>query len=274
MIEHTSHSSISSYLRCGKAFELEKIKKYPTMPAWWLIAGSAIHTATEWIDTGEWDRTPEEAFDLALFLEVQKASAVEPDETKWLAAGWGRSEQRFAHWQEKGRRYVAQWADRGFDFHRGMVELDVSTTLPSGLEIKAYIDRVHVNTGNFEIYDLKSGSTRPESDQQLGIYKVLLDVWLNTKGTQYTRGLYTDDIRVFNYMFKDDEFYEVDVSNWDLQAVDKIAQQWYRGVRDRVFLPVRGSSCGRCSVSEACFLQSGDTATTRAYDELNPFYKE
>ncbi len=261
--KHTSHSAINSYLRCGKAFELESLKKYPTMPAWWLIAGSAVHTATEWIDTGEWDREPEEAFDLAFFLEIQKAREIEPNENLWLTAGWGKNQQGYAHWAEKGQRYVRQWADTPVEWH--FVELDVSMELPSGIKIKGYVDRVlvHGDKKSISIYDLKSGSTRPDSDQQLGIYSVLASQKLGKPVTH-----------AYNYMFKDDEFYEMDVSHWTLDAVDKIAQQWYRGVGDEVFIPRRGEHCGRCSVADACFLQSGDTPDTRAYDSLNPYFKE
>lgn len=268
--KHTSHSAINSYLRCGKAFELESLKKYPTMPAWWLIAGSAVHTATEWIDTGEWDRSPEEAWELALFLEVQKARAIEPDDSLWLKAGYGARAQGYEHWYPKGAQYVRQWADKGLRW--AQVELDVSMTLPSGLLIKGFIDRTaRVGKTEYWFADLKSGSTRPDSDQQLGIYSVLWDCWLNREGFTRQMGF---PIKAYNYMFKDDEFYEMDVSHWTLDAVDKIAQQWYRGVGDEVFIPRRGDQCARCSVSAACFLQSGDTATTREYDTLNPFYKE
>jgi len=274
---HASHSSINSYLRCGKAFELEKIKNYPTMPAWWLIGGSAVHKVTEAIDTGDvWADTENMAIE-CLDMEYEKAALIEPDDTKWLAAGYGRNQQRYEHWVDKVQDYALQWEAKHLQWD--WVELDVSTVLPSGLEIKGYIDRARVDqriTG-FEIVDLKSGSTRPDSDQQLGIYKVLFDVWLNTHGTQYTRTFgrgSSSDITAWNYMFKDDEFYLVETIKWNLHTVDKMAQQWYSGVNDKVFLPVRGKNCERCSVADACFLQSGDTPVTREYDSLNPFHKE
>jgi len=274
--KHVSHSSINSYLRCGKAFELEKVQHYPQTPAWWLLGGSAVHQATEWLDKDEWDDTPESAFHYALFLEVDKAREVEPDDSKWLKAGYGGRAQGYEHWSEKGPRYVRQWYDRewpgGAD--HSWVELDVSTTLPSGIEIKAYIDRVIVgNSLNWtEIVDLKTGGTRPDSDQQMGIYSVLLREWFRTKfGLPYVADY---EIKAFNYMFKDDEFYEVDVRNWTLDTVDQLAQQWMKGVTNGIFLPNRGKLCGTCSVSGGCFLQSGYTDLTRKYDRLNPYYRE
>ncbi len=272
--EHTSHSSINSWLRCGKAFELEKIRKYPTAPAWWLLGGSAVHKATEWIDTDEWDGTPEEAFHFALFEECQDAKERWPDETTWLAAGYGARAQRYDYWAVQGPRYVAQWSNRYIPGDINWVELDVSTTLPSGILIKAYIDRVDVEheIGLVQATDLKTGSRRPDSDQQLGIYSALLREWLRTKfGLPYVAN-YT--IAASNYMFKDDEFHPVDVSNWTLDTVDKYAQEWLRAQEAQVYIPNRGDLCGRCSVAEACYLQSGDTPTTRLFDTMNPNYSK
>lgn len=278
MVEHTSHSAIERYLHCGKAFELERVQKHPAKPAWWFIGGSAVHKATEWIDRGEWDGSPEDAFDLALYQECKAAKLVEPDESLWLKAGYGARAQGYPHWAEQGPRYVRQWADREFDWDE--VELDISCTLPSGIPVKGYVDRLQLDRSNstWSIVDMKTSSSRPDSDQQLGIYTVLFKQWL-ARQTKYTQLLFTDthggwSFKAYNYMFKDDEFYEMDVSNWTLDAVDKIAQEWKRGVESEIFIPRRGKQCSRCAMAEACYIQSGDTETTRAYDRLNPHYTE
>jgi hypothetical protein len=44
---HTSHSQLSSFLRCGKAYELQRIIGVPESAAMWLIGGSAFHEASE-----------------------------------------------------------------------------------------------------------------------------------------------------------------------------------------------------------------------------------
>jgi len=264
---------MNNYIRCGKAYELGKLG-VTEAPAWWLLGGSAVHKATEWLDKGEWDEAPEMAFYQAFTDEIERALEEWPDQGSWRKAGYGARAQGYEHWMQQGPLYVKQWADRNQEWE--WVELDVSTTLPSGIEIKAYIDRARVDrtVQGFQIADLKTGSTRPDSDQQLGIYKVLFDIWLNTKGTQYTRCFSGGaDISAWNYMFKDDEFYLMPVSNWTLETVDEIAQEWYRGLESGVFLPNRGKFCGSCGLSAACFLQSGDTEVTRKYDKLNPNYE-
>lgn len=261
--EHTSHSAINSYLRCGKAYELGKLG-VKEAPAWWLIGGSAVHKATEWLDKGEWDDSPEMAFYTAFNNEIFDAEDTEPDQDKWRKAGYGARAQGYDHWMRQGPRYVKQWADH--DFRWPHVELDVSTTLPSGIKIKAYVDRVsRFNIGlhqdGFGIYDLKTGSTRPDSDQQLGVYAVLV-----------AEKLGQPVLHAANYMFKDDEFYEMDVSNWTLETVDEIAKEWYDGISSGIFIPNRGKQCGTCGVGHGCFLQAGDSPSTRRFDRLNPNY--
>lgn len=263
--QHVSHSAINNYIRCGKAYELGKLGVKES-PAWWLLGGSAAHKATEWLDKGEWDDSPEMAFYTAFNIEIQDADDIEPDRDKWRKAGYGARAQGYEHWMKQGPLYVKQWADRGEVWY--WVETDVSTTLPSGIKIKAYIDRVRLAGDKvYEIVDMKTGSTRPDSDQQLGIYSVLFSHHLAYEGYDMERG-----IRAYNYMFKDDEFYEMDVSNWTLETVDKMAQEWRRGLESGVFLPNRGKQCGTCGVSGACYLASGNTELSRNYDRLNPNY--
>ena len=261
---HASHSAINNYLRCGKAYELNKLGVEET-PAWWLLGGSAVHKATEWIDKGEWDDAPEIAFYEAFNQEINKTTETHPYPEQWRKAGYGARAQGYDHWMQQGPRYVKQWADRVQTWK--WVELDVSTTLPSGIEVKAYIDRVSQFGILYEIVDLKTGATRPDSDQQLGIYSVLLREYV-----QRTRGQWPT-VSAFNYMFKDDEFYEMDVSNWTLETIDEIAQEWYRGLESGIFLPNRGKQCGTCGFASACYLASGDTDTTRSYDRLNPNFE-
>lgn len=47
MVAHRSFSQFTSWLKCGKAYQLERIVKVPTTPAWYFVGGSAIHDALE-----------------------------------------------------------------------------------------------------------------------------------------------------------------------------------------------------------------------------------
>jgi len=46
-VQHRSFSAFTSWLRCGKAFQLERNLQAPSDPAWWFVGGSAFHTAAE-----------------------------------------------------------------------------------------------------------------------------------------------------------------------------------------------------------------------------------
>jgi len=46
-IAHRSFSSFSSWIRCGKAWELERQLEAPSETAWWFVGGSAFHSAAE-----------------------------------------------------------------------------------------------------------------------------------------------------------------------------------------------------------------------------------
>jgi CRISPR/Cas system-associated exonuclease Cas4 (RecB family) len=267
--KHASHSSISAYTRCGKAYELRKVLKFPEPPAWYLIAGKAIHTATESLDEDPSGTTsPSQLFLDAFHDEIDKARAVWPDDSQWLAGGWGLNRQTYTHWFAKGQDYLERWASTELPGALVDIELDVSTVLPSGLEVKAYVDRLYqAAPTQWVIWDLKSGGSRPDSDQQLGVYTALTRKFI---AEQYHEHPDRIKINAANYMFKDDLAYPVDVEHWNLSTVDRIGQAWVRGVTEGVFLPVRGKQCGSCGVAEACFLQSGDTPVTRLYDSLNP----
>lgn len=43
-----SHSQLSSWLQCGKAYELERILHVPRIPGIWFPAGTACHSTIEW----------------------------------------------------------------------------------------------------------------------------------------------------------------------------------------------------------------------------------
>ena len=47
VVAHRSFSSFSSWIRCGKAWELERKLQAPSEPAWYFVGGSAFHIAAE-----------------------------------------------------------------------------------------------------------------------------------------------------------------------------------------------------------------------------------
>lgn len=50
MPEHFSHSQITSWLRCGKAYQLSRLIGVPERPAVYLVTGNAMHSVIEEIN--------------------------------------------------------------------------------------------------------------------------------------------------------------------------------------------------------------------------------
>lgn len=47
---HVSFSQLNAWLRCGKAYQLQRMMGLAEQPAWWSIGGTGVHTATEKYD--------------------------------------------------------------------------------------------------------------------------------------------------------------------------------------------------------------------------------
>lgn len=47
---YRSYSSFTSWLSCGKAWQLSRLAEAKEQPAWWFAGGKAVHTATEAYD--------------------------------------------------------------------------------------------------------------------------------------------------------------------------------------------------------------------------------
>lgn len=51
---YVSYSQLSSWLKCGKQYELRRIVEVEETPSWALVGGSAVHSATEALDLARW----------------------------------------------------------------------------------------------------------------------------------------------------------------------------------------------------------------------------
>ena len=47
---HVSYSALTTYLDCGWKYYLTRVEKVIEQPTWYLVGGSAVHTATEMYD--------------------------------------------------------------------------------------------------------------------------------------------------------------------------------------------------------------------------------
>lgn len=258
-----SFSRLNSYLRCGKAYELSRITRYPEAPAWYLIGGSAVHKATEMIDRGD-GRSISAVWEHCFHAEIEEAEQTWPDWSEWRDAG-RKTPQAYDFWLERGMQYTSEWCywrSENPEVEMSGVEVDLTVTLPSGLTVKAFADRVGRWAPNdHRVIDIKTGSTRPESPLQLEIYSTLLmEVW----GLPTEVGCY--------FMAKDGTMVEKRLQPLSIETLDTLGQTLFRGIDNEVYLPHRTAACYSCGVKRACYLTSGDTLDTRAFDPLNPHY--
>jgi hypothetical protein len=56
-VGHRSFSQFTSWLRCGKAYQLSRVLQAPEDPSWWLVGGKAFHAAAETFLKREFDLT-------------------------------------------------------------------------------------------------------------------------------------------------------------------------------------------------------------------------
>jgi len=60
-VNHRSFSSFTSWLRCGKAWQLERGLQAPSEPAWWFVGGSAFHAAAEKFLLQQFEKTKDDS---------------------------------------------------------------------------------------------------------------------------------------------------------------------------------------------------------------------
>ncbi len=127
-----------------------------------------------------------------LFLKHFEAEVLEqveehPKTREWSAAGRGRKAslpqgEDGGWWRANGPKMVQSWIDwrkrsgwRVLDLGGGTpaIEVEISVDV-GGIPLRGYVDRVMVVPEINEpvILDLKTGARSPESDMQLGFYRV------------------------------------------------------------------------------------------------------
>lgn len=260
---HLSYSSLTTWDRCPKSYELSRIVKAQSRPAWYFVGGTAVHKALEDHDNGLPIRPWHEYF----YPEVSKAMAIDPDHTSWLSGGSPDDPDQGVAWMEIGPECVSNWklfTATSFDVEE--IELDVTSRLPgTALQVKGFIDRLgtHAEHGKM-IIDLKSGKNKPK-DKGLQI-KTYAALYLMQTAEVVSKGAY--------FMARTGELskvYEFDVMQ---EAVDlgKRFRTAALEISKGDYPAVVEYSCRFCDQAPNCFAQSGDTPRTRYYDRSNPRY--
>lgn len=260
--DHLSHSAKTDAARCKKLFQLGRIIKAQSLPAWYFAGGTAVHRATEDFDLGREVRPWWWYF----YPEVEAQRRYEPDTSVWLHGGAEDSPDRGPEWNNIGPQCIDNWKtfirDEGFKVTD--IELDVTTLLPGCyIPIKGYVDRIGIHPVHGEmIIDIKSGKNRPKGNEQLETYAALLH---QKTGRRVTKGAF--------FMAREGKLTRVaDLSTATPQVVGKRFGDSIQELSYRTWEPAKQFSCKWCSHKLNCFAMSGPTVRTRFYDPDHPLF--
>jgi putative RecB family exonuclease len=246
---HVSWSQLSSWLKCGQQFKLERIDRVPQTPSVWLVGGSAVHQWTEAYDKAEDVPTWYDLFD-SLVAKQHEESGVDP--RLWRVAGRATKEkpagEDLAWWREAGLMmcadYVAWKNDYAKDWHfyEPGIEVDVSAAFAGGILVKAHLDRLLVMpTGELIVVDIKTGTRVPDF-QQVGLYATCVE---RTLGVRPSFGSY--------YLTRKGRLespVNLDWLNGDYW--DEVFAKFQIALDNEVFLPNPSPLCRTCSVNQHC----------------------
>lgn len=253
---YLSHSSLSTWVDCGERFRLERVVGVPRQKAWYLVGGSAFHTATELLDKGEvthpgnawaqaWAKQVEQELAGVDYADVRaggRKSKEWPDKETdaWWVVNGPLMVQQYVQWRDSMFDQGWQW----FPLPDGSPAVEVPIQIELGeVLVKGFIDRVMVSPdGELVVNDLKTGSHTPASTLQLGIYALGVERHFGVRpilGGYYMarKGEMTGPSSLLHLD-------EATVGDWFTKVK--------AGIELELFVPHVSSMCGSCSARPYC----------------------
>lgn len=278
-MSHLSHSQYTQMLRCGKAYELNRIQQAPRTPSVWLVGGVALHDTFDSINKAfyfgtldaldlraEWDRCWNTALDNA-----KESSSVHP--SQWRRAGRVSKEkperEDLDWWYRDGYRQCAdymRWLPAS-----GMKIFAINDTPFSEAEVsanfgevlvKGFLDCVYITPdGEVLLVDFKSGTRKPSSVLQLAQYALALE---KTIGVRPSVGAF--------FMTRATELTDpADLTRYTDAYFTKQFELTAKMISEGIFLANVGDGCRTCDVSSSCFANGGVDAWK--FDPDSPHYQ-
>lgn len=270
---HVSYSQLSSWVRCGKAYELERVLKVPSAPTWAQVAGNAVHTGTEEMDKG--DAGPVRDIWQDVFTETiaehEERSGIA--RTEWRATGrktkaapygedarwwWFEGAEMLNRWKvwrnaNKDKWQIVTLKGEGTATWEG-IELPLNARFGE-VAVQGVADRVFADEhGQMVVVDIKSGSWAPKDQgQQLGLYATGIE---QVFGVRPVTGAYWM-ARTGDFSFPPMRLDHFSEHYWTA-AVTSFA----KAKAERIYLPNPGMFCGSCSVRDYCATVGGSMAHT------------
>lgn len=278
-VAHMSYSQLNGFLTCGEQYRLEKVHRIYGRPSWAAVGGSTVHGLTEaWDliqlgqggDLAPWDvefeRQTAEAeersgYSRDDFRVSGRASKQYPnkEDPDWWAENGPLMVERWQTW-----RQVSPWEVAIFD-GRPAVELEVNALFgESQTLVKAYIDRVMVNTatGELAVVDLKTGTSTPPSTSQLGMYAESL-LRCHVVSSRPQLGFYWMGRTGATTIPENIDQWEGAYFDYAYEGVARLKQT------GDLYLPHPSNLCSSCGVREYCRYMGGPKA-----GEVPPPWKE
>jgi putative RecB family exonuclease len=187
-VERLSHSSLEDVRSCSMKYKLRKVDRVPSRTGWSLIGGNAVHEVTAKLDERDFGKPVESAdldFTATFDRLIAKGLEENPEFPKadWYCAGRrsaanpNKEDEKW--WRENGPLMVDRWVN----FKRvtpwniwltpqaePAIELELQAEY-GGVPVKGYLDRImELPDGSLCVLDIKTGSTEPKSNGQLGQY--------------------------------------------------------------------------------------------------------
>ena len=186
-------------------------------------------------------------------------------EDQWRTAGRATKEKPNGEdldwWQTDGLRQLegyVKWLDqnptwRVLAFPNGDLAAEWGATVTLGnVPVKFFIDAIYVDTstGELIIVDYKTGSRKPESSMQLGLYATLVE---KVHGIRPQLGGY--------FMTRKGELAAPDIlDRWTEAFFKRFFADVQFGINENLYLPSVSSMCSGCSVNRYCAAYGGDLA--------------
>ncbi|WP_169789025.1 RecB family exonuclease [Nonomuraea candida] len=260
MHRRTSVSRLTSIARCGLSYELERVRHLSSLPAGWLIQGTAIHEAAD-----AWEKSlrqmpveqAQEVFKATWRKEIAKADEAEPDRERWLVGGRKKVVNDLRDRYEGGLAQVYDYIDYNLSDHglRPYLLPDGSPAAEVGFEIefadvavRGYIDLLmqDTRTGELLVRDIKSGAKTPAVPFQLIVYR------------QAVREVLDEDVSFGDFFMTRDgkPTPPIDLTTLDEELIKDWFVRQVNLAEQGLFLPNPGDACRTCGVAPHCPLMN------------------
>lgn len=262
---HRSVSQVSSFAQCAEAFRLSRVALAPSRPAAWFPHGTAYHSAIEEYENSGRSlslEALEALFKDEYSTEIAKLKERWPEESDWLTGGNKKG------WTDvKDRERIGLWQVNDY-VEFAEANKDVWRILPMGdgyatevkfeiwfgkVKVIGFIDQIRqYRNGDLEVADLKTGSRKPGSTMQLGVYRQVVG---KETGTLPDTGVFVTAGRPATKAVEAKPTKDMPhhLGEWTPELLTSMFEDMDRAEKRGIFLPNPQEGCERtCTVAEHC----------------------